>query len=141
MWLLKRSGRKTQNYIADKLGRHKSTISRELARNKEKGQRYQADKAGSLALSRCKRESFRHITDSVKSIMEDKLIAHWSPEQISACLRDRDGVNISHELIYQYLAFDRKQGGNLYMLLPHRGKKYKKRNIKTRKRVLLRFKT
>ena len=126
---------KSQNYIADKLGRHKSTISRELARNKEKGQRYQADKAGTLALDRCKRESFRHLTGSVKSIIEDRLVDHWSPEQISACLRDREGVNISHELIYQYLALDRKQGGNLYKLLPHRGKKYKKRNIKTRKRV------
>ena len=132
---------KSQNHIADKLCRNKSTISRELARNKEKNRRYQADKAESLALDRCKRESFRHFSDLVKSIMEDKLIDHWSPEQISAHMRDREGVNISYELIYQYLAFDRNQGGNLYKLLPHRGKKYKKRNIKTRKRVWKEAKT
>jgi transposase, IS30 family len=132
---------KTQNFIAEKLCRDKTTIFRELARNSEKDQRYQADKAETLALARCIRESFRRFTDPVRSIMENKLIAHWSPEQISAHLKVREGVNISYELIYQYLDFDRRQGGNLYKLLPHRGEKYKKRNIKTRRRVWKEAKT
>ena len=50
-------------------------------------------------------------------------------------LKNKYNIYISHELIYQYLAFNKDQGGRLYELLPHRGKKYKKRNIQTRKRI------
>ena len=126
---------KTQNYIADKLGRNKSTISRELARNKDKNGIYCAESAEDLAQNRCQRKRFQQFTESVISIIEDKLIDHWTPEQISAYLKDQENVYISHELIYQYLAFDREQGGQLHKLLPHRGKKYKKRNLKTQRRV------
>jgi IS30 family transposase len=59
----------------------------------------------------------------------------WSPEQISGRLKIQYNIKISYELIYQYIDRDRKAGGSLYKYLPHRGKKYKKRNIKTRKRV------
>jgi IS30 family transposase len=126
---------KTRNYIVDKLSRDKSTISRELARNKNGNGVYNAEHADALSRNRCKRDKFRKFTGSVESIIEDKLIDHWSPEQISAYLRDQENVYISHELIYQYLAFDRKQGGRLHKLLPHRGDKYKKRNLKTQRRV------
>lgn len=126
---------KTLNYIADKLGRDKSTISREIARNRDVNGVYHAEYAENVARSRCKREKFREFTESVKSIIEDKLIKHWSPEQISSHLKNQENVHISYELIYQYLAFDRKQGGHLHKLLPHRGKKYKKRNLKTRRKV------
>ena len=45
-------------------------------------------------------------------------------------LKEQENVHISYELIYQYLEFDREHGGQMSLLLPHRGKKYKKRNIK-----------
>jgi len=126
---------KPQNHIAEKLGRSTSTISRELTRNRDKHGIYHAENAGVLAKNRCRRESFQKFTEFVISIIEDKLIDHWTPEQISGHLKDHENVYISYELIYQYLAFDRKQGGKLYKLLPHRGDKYKKRNLKTRKRI------
>lgn len=132
---------KTQNYIADKLGRDKSTISRELARNRDETGIYHAERAEDFANNRCKRERFREFTYSVKTIIEDKLIDHWSPEEISARLKNQENIHISHELIYQYLAFDREQNGKLYKLLPHRGKKYKKRNLKTRRRTWQEAKT
>ena len=132
---------KPQNRIAEKLGRDNSTISRELARNRDKNGIYHAEKAEEFAGDRCIRSRFNNFTELTKSIIESKLIIHWSPEQISSHLKNKYGVQISYELIYQYLTFDREQGGNLYKLLPHRGDKYKKRNIKTRRRVWKEAKT
>lgn len=126
---------KLQNHIAEKLGRNKGTISRELKRNRDSNGIYHAEKAEEFACDRCKRERFHNFTDLAESVIEEKLEIHWSPEQISAELKKTHNIYASYELIYQYLAFDREQGGELYKLLPHRGKKYKKRNIKTRKRV------
>ena len=131
---LKQEGQ-AQNYIADKLGRSESTISRELVRNKEKNGIYHADKAEEFANKRCKRERFHNFTKLAESIIEERLIIHWSVEEISVELRNKYNIHISYELIYQYIAFNREQGGKLYKLLPHRGKKYKKRNLKTRKRT------
>jgi IS30 family transposase len=126
---------KPQNYIAEKLGRNKGTISRELKRNINKGGKYCAENAEIIKNEKCKRERFHNFTGLVESVIEEKLAIHWSPEQISANLKNKYNIHVSYELIYQYLAFNREQGGTLYKLLPHRGKKYKKRNIKTRKRV------
>ena len=137
---LKQEGQ-TQNYIADKLGRDKSTIYRELNRNKDDDGIYHAEIAEISAKNRCKREKFRNFTEQAKSEIEEKLIIRWSPEEISAHLKNKLNINISYELIYQYLVFDRAQGGELYKLLPHRGEKYKNRNIKTRRRVWKEAKT
>ena len=126
---------KLQNYIAEKLGRNKGTISRELKRNRDSNGIYHAEKAEKFACDRCQRERFHNFTGLAESVIEKKLAIHWTPEQISAKLKSEYNIHASYELIYQYLAFDREQGGELYKLLPHRGKKYKKRNIKTRKRV------
>ena len=126
---------KTQNYIADKLGRNESTISRELARNRDKNGIYRAEFAEDLAQNRCQRKRFKQFTESVISRIKDKLADHWPPEVISVHLKTEKNIDISYELIYQYLAFDREQGGRMYLLLPHRGKKYKKRNLKTQRRV------
>ncbi len=130
-----------QNYITEKLGRDKSTISRELRRNKNAVGAYNAKGAGELSRGRRKRERFRNFTDQAKTEIEDKLIIHWTPEQISSHLKNNFRIHISYELIYQYLVFDRDQGGGLYKLLPHRGEKYKKRNIKTARRVWKKAKT
>ena len=126
---------KAQNYIAEKLGRDKSTISRELARNKDENGIYHADKAQEFANMRCKRERFHNFTKLAESIIEERLIIHWSVDEISVELKNKYDIHISYELIYQYIAFNREQGGELYKLLPHRGKKYKKRNLKTRRRT------
>ena len=44
-------------------------------------------------------------------------------------------MNVSHELIYQYINNDRKSGGSLFKHLPRRGEKYKKRNVKNRIKI------
>lgn len=127
-------GHVSQKIIADFSGRHKSTISRELRRNKNAGCQYKADEAIILARQRKKRKRQSKITDKHKDFIKEKLEDGWSPEQISGHLkRTKELIPISHELIYQHIDKDRKEGGSLYKELPRRGKKYKKRNIKTRR--------
>jgi IS30 family transposase len=121
--------------ISQKLGRDKSTIGREIKRNSNGCGNYFSEEANSLAKNRRKREFFSKFTDIAKYVIEDKLQDKWTPEQISAELKLEYNIFISHELIYQYINNDRKSGGTLYKLLPCRGNKYKKRNIKTRVKI------
>ena len=130
---LKQSGH-TQNLIAEKLGVDKSTISRELRRNKDDLGDYVAETASELSRVPRKRVRFCGITDKAAREIEEKLIENWTPEQISAHLKIEFRIFVSYELIYQYIAFDRGNGGKLHRLLPHRGDKYKKRNVKTSRR-------
>jgi|AntAceMinimDraft_15_1070371.scaffolds.fasta_scaffold41419_1 IS30 family transposase len=122
------------NDIALRLGRSKSTISREIRRNKDSKNNYSADRACKLASERCKRMLPDKFTARAKSIIRVKLEIGDSPEQISAHLK-KENTFISHELIYQYIDKNRKVGGVLYKLLPRRGNKYKKRNVKNNRRV------
>lgn len=119
--------------IALRLCRDKSTIGREIKRNSDNRESYSAETADVSAKSRCGRELSSKFTAFVKDKIIDKLTIKWSPKKISAWLKIEYNIFISHELIYQYINDNRKSGGTLYKLLPCRGKKYKKRNIKTRK--------
>lgn len=124
-----------QKDISKKLFRSRSTISRELKRNSI-SDRYNASLAIGFSRERCKskREHFKHITGFVHDKISDRLTDKWTPEQISSYLKLEYGISVSHEQIYQYINNDRHLGGKLYLKLPHRGKKYKKRNIKMRKK-------
>ena len=119
--------------IGLRLCRDKSTIGREIKRNSNKRTSYSAENAIVVAKSRCKREFSSRFTEFVKDKIKDKLTIKWSPKKISAWLKIEYEVFISYELIYKYINDERKSWGTLYKLLPCRGKKYKKRNIKTRK--------
>ena len=49
----------------------------------------------------------------------------WSPKQISGYLK-KEGINVSHEYIYQIIREDKKNGGTLYTHLRHKGKHRKR---------------
>ena len=123
---LKREGF-NQSEIARSLGRHPSTINRELARNSDhKGYR------GKLAIRRTakrRQEAKKSIKlDSVMCSMINNLLSDYlSPEQISGRLKLELVVEISHESIYRYVWDDKRRGGDLYNLLRHKGKRYRKR--------------
>jgi len=115
----------TQADIARAVGVHRSTISRELRRNR--GQRgYHAKQAHEKALARRRGKSKPRIGPKVWRVVERRLREEWSPEQISGRLK-LEGVSISHERIYQYVYADKKAGGDLWQHLRRRAKKYRKR--------------
>lgn len=107
----------TVTEIARRLGRDKSTISRELARGRgERGYR-------PAQAIRKQRERASHsangpqIDSELWAVAEAKIREAWSPEQVSGRL-ERDGVgSISHETIYQRVYADKRAGGTLHSYL------------------------
>ena len=113
-----------QTEIAKCLGVHKSTVSRELRRNK--GMRgYRPKQAHQKAMSR-KNHSRNHIMLETWAVIEAKIRLEWSPEQVSDWLKRHAGVEISHEWIYQYVLADKHAGGTLYRHLRCQKKRRKR---------------
>jgi len=75
------------------------------------------------------------ICEATRAAVELMLELDWSPEQVSAICK-RIGRPVSHEWIYTYVLANFKQGGNLYLHLRHRLKRYKKRFHQQRGRIL-----
>jgi len=93
-----------QTEIAEYLGVHKSTVSRELRRNK--GLRgYRPKQAHQKAMSR-RDHSRRRINPETWLLIEAQIRREWSPEQISGWLKRHAAVEVSHEWIYQYVLAD-----------------------------------
>lgn len=102
-----------QTDIADVVGVHKATISREVRRNR--GLRgYRPKQAQQLADARRQACHQARIPVQVWQRVERWLRDEWSPEQISDALRCRHGIRLSHEWIYQYVLHDKASGGDLY---------------------------
>lgn len=112
--------------IAKVLGFNKSSISRELKRNKNvTGEYYYhiADKRYKKRLkskglkSKISRNSF------IKKYIHEHLVKDkWSPEQISGRLKLEYNINISLHSIYRYIAKDKLARGTLYTNLRHPNK-------------------
>jgi len=122
----------TNKEIADRLGRDRSTIYRELNRNADKRSgKYQVGLADSKAKKRHKDKAKRQVfTEAIKKVVCDGLKNDLSPEQISGRAAVENVECVSHECIYQFVWKDKKEGGNLYLHLRTRGKKYQKRGDK-----------
>jgi transposase, IS30 family len=116
----------TQVEIGRELGRHASTISRELRRNAPGPLRYKANSAQAAAQQRrvVKGERSRKIRGWLRVLVEQKLRLSWSPEQISGRLRLELGVRVSHESIYMHVLRDSRQGGALRYCLRFGGYKH-----------------
>lgn len=126
--LLRQAPKLTHAAIARLMGRHRSTISRELRRN---GSRYdgsyrfqRAQEQANGRRSRSRRKS--RLSPADWKLIEDLLRADLSPEQVSGWLRRHGLVNVSHETIYIHIWTDKHRGGQLYRHLRQRPK-YRKR--------------
>ena len=117
----------SQTKIAEVIGVSQSSISRELKRNRgERGYRHK--QAQSKAEQRRREIDKRHkMTPKMIDLIEEKVRNKWSPEQISGQLRVDEGIDISHESIYQHIWEDKRLGGDLYTYLRRSGKKYQSR--------------
>jgi IS30 family transposase len=129
----RRENRASCYLIAKELGRSPSTIRREIERNTDpefKGL-YSSRRAHTLASERrtvsSASKAFRWIAPEVMDVIHGRLKLHTSPEIISGELSVRQGIQVSKNTIYRYLDNDRRSGGTLYRLLPHRGKPYRPR--------------
>ncbi len=135
---LKKNGMSNSS-IAKDLSVDRSTIGRELIRNKGKGG-YHYKQAQKLAIHRRKSSSSipqKMIPDMI-NIIESKLCKfQWSPEQISGWMKLHMQKSVSPEQIYQYIWQNKRNGGDLYKHLRHHGKKYNKRKGKNSGRGLI----
>ena len=124
IYALKKTGH-NQTQIAALVGVHKSTISREIRRNRG-GRGYRHKQAHSSALARRQGKSPPRIDAGTWAFIEDLIRQEWSPEQISGWMKKEMGYSVSHEWIYQYILHDKQACGDLFLHLRCR-KKRKKR--------------
>lgn len=114
--------------IARELGRHPSTISRELRRNRCNDGRYRPSKADSRTRSRRSRSRRNRRFGLMDFRLVESMLPHfWSPEQIAGELKLRRVLSISHETIYQHIWRNKRHGGRLYEYLRCAGKQRRKR--------------
>jgi len=124
----------TQTRIAQEIGVHKSTISRELKRNmvyvrtKLGSWQYKPDYAQFYAEERKKTKPRKvKFTTDIERFVREKILENWSPDQISGYAKRHDLFDVSHERIYRFILNDKQKGGSLYKRLRHQHKKYRKR--------------
>lgn len=114
--------------IARMMGRHRSTISRELRRNTTAPDGYYRYARAQEAANGRRRRSRKcsQFTTEDWQLIEHLLRADLSPEQVSGLLARHGVLRISHETIYQHIWRDQKRGGHLYRRLRQRPR-YRKR--------------
>lgn len=107
----------SQNEIAKQLCRSRSTLSREMKRNK--GERVwrarQADEKAKSRLITRGQSNARKVSELSWEHAKSQLVAfQHSPEQIAGQMKLKNCDGMSHELIYQRILIDKKLGGELY---------------------------
>ena len=105
--------------IARLLGCHRSTVGRELKRNRSTCDgRYRASKAQEMTVGRRSRSRRNRRFTLLHFERIDSLLAQrWSPEQIAGRLALERTLCISHETIYQHVWRDKRAGGVLHTYL------------------------
>ncbi len=126
--------------IAAVIGKHKSTISRELRRNCDRRSgRYDADLAQRKCERRQKGKPHRvRFTEEVRLRVEAMLREDYSPEQVVGRCRLEGLECVSVETIYQHVWGDKRRGGDLHTHLRRKGRKYRKRGAKKDSRGVIR---
>lgn len=90
--------------IAKKLGRNRSSVSREFARNSNKDGSYSANTASKRYHQRrknCGRKPILKTNESIKSYVTKKLNLFWSPEQIEGRAKLENVSIVSCNTIYR----------------------------------------
>lgn len=149
IFLLKQKGKSNAD-IAKILGRNKSTIGRELTKNKhEKFNQYLPDTAQRKSDKRKRGGRKRNYLDKDTRLTEyilSKLKIGWSPELIAGRMKIEIKRHYNYESIYQYVYSlkGRKQNLRMYLRRSHRirrkknGRKHHKGKIPNRIDIVLR---
>jgi IS30 family transposase len=119
----------SKDFIAKELGIDRSSVYREVSRNKLKHGGYSAKKANEFSIDRKDRFLVnRKFTDECKATVKGFLKEDWSPKQIVGyCLKHSIPI-VSHERIYQFIRQDKKNGGDLFKHCRHQ-LKHRKRPV------------
>ena len=104
---------------------NKSTISRELKRNRGK-RGYRPKQAQRFAQRRRRKAVHKRIPKETWAKIEEKLREDWSPEQVSNWLKKNTDTAVSHEWIYQYIYMNKRTGGDLHKHLRCQKKRRKR---------------
>ena len=119
-----------QSQMADILGRHRSSISREIRRNATTAdgcyRPFTASERTRGRRSRSRRNT--RFTSEQWGYVHDGLREQWSPEQIAGRLRRFGTWTISHETIYAHVWYDKARGGHLFRDLRCATKQRRKRH-------------
>lgn len=120
---------KSKDFISQELNLHRSTVFREVSRNKTKRGTYSARLAQEYAWDRKDRFiANRKFTEECRLFVERQLKKYWSPKQIVGYCQKNKIDMVSHERIYQYIREDKGKGGDLYRHTRHR-LKHRKRPV------------
>ena len=115
----------SQTEIALVIGVNKSTISREITRNR--GQRgYRPKQAQRFRDERRQQVVQKRISAETWAKVDEKVREDWSPEQISGWLKKETTVRVSTEWIYQHIYLDKRSGGDLHKHLRCQKKRRKR---------------
>ncbi len=127
---------KTQQFIAESLNRHPSTIGREIKRNtKDNENQYHYKWAYYHCQNRKKlsnEKKFRKLTSYVKDLMIALIKQTLSPEQACAYAKEHHGVCISHETVYRFIYSNRQRWLSLKPFMRHGLKRRKRYGSGTR---------
>jgi IS30 family transposase len=107
-----RNAGQTQTQIAMIIGCHKSTISREVSRNRIPSG-YWPGAAHAAAQLRRRQSHQPRIAAQTWQTVEQLLAQDWSPQQITERLRLERQPSASPERIYLYIYADQRRGGTL----------------------------
>ena len=119
--------------IAKSIGRHRSTVYRELSRNVKPREDYESYRVYELFRKRKKKKKKRKIDKrrDLKNYVKKGLEKSWSPEQIVGRMkREEKDFSISVESIYAYLFDDRNKK---WLELFHKSRKKKRLHRRRRK--------
>lgn len=106
--------------IALYLGRHRSTIYRELHRPGICDKQYNAVAYHNQARQNMGRKLEKSPSEEIILLVNKKILdEQWSPEQISNWLKLHDHESVSHTWIYQHIAQDKIAGGELHNHMRH----------------------
>lgn len=112
--------------IAKRMGRHRSSLYRELSRNHTQGH-YRPGLAHQHAHRRRPRKPLKLQTDvPLYHYVYDRLVLGWSPEQIVGRMRLEKRATLCHETIYRYVYQHGQQ--TLWRYLPSTRRQRRKRH-------------
>ena len=116
--------------IAQQIGKHRSSIGRELSRNLKDGS-YCSNNASIDTKGRRQSCGKSKLTEDNWTYVRALLQMKWSPEQISGWLKENKGFGfqVSDQWIYEYIKQNQEIGGELYKSLRREGRAYRNRKI------------